>query len=573
MMDASKLVKMRTGPGALEVCLLMAAVCPGSFSQTQTAQPPAAQPKPETAMEKAVDEFKILTRNMGLRADSPRSARKQASVLTQFHGRLYENWRNDILDAVPHEIVQRGDQKSLLRRNQFGFNVSGPLVIPKLYNGGRRTFFSLSYEAVRERISRSFLNTIPTDGERTGDFSRTVSPSGDALPIYDPATTRLNPNFDPAQPVSVSNLQYIRDPFPGNRIGATQIDPVAAKAVPFYPGPNAAVGPFDQNNYFIVSPEANTANGFIAKLDHSITDSHRLTASLNSSNGLNDAANYFNTIAEPGAPNVNFTSRSLGLDYIYTISANTLNTFSVGASSSVRSTSPSQQGDFAAQLGLTGISGPSFPVFSFSPYLHMGSGSPISKTANNTYSWSDTFSTRRGKHAIRLIGQYVRYQINVYAPGSISGSFSFDSGMTSLPGINDTGHGFASFLLGMPIYAQETLTLSPSYYRNQYGLAAIREQYEVRSDLTLSVGLDLMITTPRVEKYNRQSTVDLSTINPENGLPGAMIVAGENGVGRAFQPVYCKLQPSASFKWNPLGDVNWVVRGAFSRSYSGYPIY
>lgn len=524
-------------------------------------------------MEKAVDEFKIQTRNMGLRADSPRSARKQGRVFSQFHGRLFENWRNDILDAVPHQIVQRGDQKSLLRRNQFGFNVSGPVVIPKIYNGGRRTFFSLSYEGVRERISHSYLQTIPTTGERTGDFSRTVDPAGDLLPIYDPATTRLNPGFDATQPVSLDNLQYFRDPFPGNRMAANRIDPVASKAVPFYPEPNTAVGPFDQNNYFIISPAKNTANGIIAKLDHSITDSHRLSASLNSSNGLNDAANYFSTAADPGSPNVNFTSRSLGVDYIYTISASTLNTIEVGASSTVSRTAPPMEGDYVGELGLRGISAPTFPVFSFSPYLHMGQGNPISKTAHNTFSWTDSFSTRRGKHSIRLIGQYVLYQINVYAAGAIAGSFSFDSGMSSLPGINDTGHGFASFLLGMPIYAQQSITLAPSYYRNEYGLIAMREQYEIRKDLTLHFGLDVMTTTPRVEKYNRQSTVDLSTINPANGRPGAMIVAGENGVGRAFQPVHVKLQPSASFAWNPRGNTKSVVRGAFSRSYSGYPIY
>ncbi len=564
---------MRTGQGAVEICLMAAIVSFGPVLLAQTARTQPAPAKPESPMEQAVDEFKIQTKNLGLRADSPRSARKQGNVLSQFHGRVFENWRNDVLDAVPHEIVQRGEEKSLLRRNQFGFNVSGPVVIPKLYNGGRKTFFSLSYEGVRERISRSYLRTIPTVGERTGDFSGTVNASGVLLPIYDPATTRPNPDYDASQPVSISNVEYLRDPFPGNRIASGRIDPVAAKAAPFYPEPNAAVGPFNQNNYFVISPEANIANGIIAKVDHSVTDNHRLSVSLNSSNGLNDAANYFNTAADPGASNVIFTNRSLSLDYVYTLSASTLNTFSASASSSVSRATPTTEGDYAGELGLKGISAPSFPVFSFSPYLHMGPSNPISKTAHNSFAWTDSFSTRHGKHSIRLIGQYVNYQINVYSPGAIAGSFTFGSGLTSLPGINDTGHAFATFLLGMPVYAQESLTASPSYYRNEYGLIAVREQYEFRKNLTLNIGLDLMVTTPRVEKYDRQSTVDLSTINPANGLPGAMIVAGQGGVGRAFQPVQCKLQPSASFAWNPGGNPKMVVRAGFSRSYSGYPIY
>ena len=524
-------------------------------------------------MERAVDEFKIQTRTLGLRADSPKSARKKQNVLTQFHGRVFENWRNDVLDAVPHEVAQRGEAKNLLRRNQFGFNVSGPVFIPKLYNGGRKTFFSLSYEGVRERISRSYLRTVATAGERTGDFSGTVNNSGDPLPIYDPATTHLNPLFDSTKAVSVDNLQYIRDPFPNNRISTNRIDPVAAKALTYYPGPNATVGPFDRNNYFVLSPEANTANGIIAKVDHTVSDKHRLSVSLNSSNGLNDAANYFPTAADPASSNVTSTSRSLNLDYVYTISASTINTFSAGASSSVGQATPASEGNYAAQLGLNGIHANGFPVFSFSSYIHMGQGSPVSKTANNSYAWTDVFSTRKGKHSVRLIGQYIRYQINVYAPGSVAGSFSFDSGLTSLPGINDTGHSFASYLLGMPSAASISLTGSPSYYRNEYGLVALRESYEVRKNLTVSIALDLMVTTPRVEKYNRQSTVDLSTLNPANGLPGALIVAGQNGVGRTFQPVYTKLQPSGSFAWNPGGNTKTVVRGNFGRSYSGYPIY
>ncbi|MCX6621987.1 MAG: hypothetical protein NTY38_13130 [Acidobacteria bacterium] len=520
-----------------------------------------------------MDEFKIQTRSLGLRADSPKSAHKKGGVLAQFHGRLYENWRNDVLDAIPHEIVQRGGEKSILRRNQFGFNVSGPVVIPKLYNGGRRTFFSLSYEGVRERISRSYLRTIPTVGERTGDFSGTVNASGVLLPIFDPATTRRNPAFNPSAAVAVDNLEYLRDPFPGNRIASNRLDPVAAKAISYYPGPNATVGPFNRNNFFIVSPEGNAANGIIAKVDHSVSDKHRLSVSLSSSNGLHDAANYFQTAADPGASNVNYSNRSLNLDYVFTFSANTLNTLSVGASSSVSSAVPAKPADYAAELGLKGIHAPSFPVFSFAPYLHMGQSGPTSKTASNSLAFTDVFSTRHGKHSIRLIGQFILYQINAYAPGSIAGAFSFDSGLTSLPGINDTGHSFASFLLGMPSYASTSLTASPSYYRNRYGLISVRESYEVRKNLTLSISLDLMFTTPRVEKYDRQSTVDLTAINPENGLPGAMIVAGRDGVGRSFQPMFCKLQPSGSFAWNPGGNTKMVVRGAFSRSYSGYPIY
>ena len=170
----------------------------------------------QTEMDRAVEEFKLQTQNLGLGPDSPsklNGGRKPA-----WHGRVFENFRNDFLDAVPHEIRQRGSDKSLLRRNQFGFNIAGPVLIPGLLHGDRNTFFSVSYEGVREHISRTYLRTIPTAPERTGDYSSVVDPAGDILLIFDPATTRVNPSYHPSQPVSESNLQYAREPFAENRI-------------------------------------------------------------------------------------------------------------------------------------------------------------------------------------------------------------------------------------------------------------------------------------------------------------------------------------------------------------------
>ncbi len=191
-----------------------------------TAGPELAQQKSQPAeIQRAVEEFRTLTREMGLRPESRRPKRGNGGARPQWHGRIFENLRNDLLDAVPHEIRQRGSTKSLLRRNQFGFNVAGPVVIPKLYNGNGVTYFSLTFEGVRERVSRSLLSTVPTPAERTGDYSAVVDSSGVVLPIYDPRTTRINPAFDPSRAVSTDNLQYLRDRFPGSRDRPELADP------------------------------------------------------------------------------------------------------------------------------------------------------------------------------------------------------------------------------------------------------------------------------------------------------------------------------------------------------------
>src|SRR5581483_11876546 len=174
-------------------------VCLCALTHLLSAQEPTAE------MTAAIDEFKTLTRSLGIRSDSPRKASGRRPLL-DWHGRLFENFRNDALDAVPHEIRQNGGDKGLLRRNQFGFNIAGPLVIPHVITSRGNTFFSLSYKSVRERISRTYLQTIPTTAQRTGDYSNVVDAAGAVLPIYDPATTRPNPAYDPSQPVSTANL-------------------------------------------------------------------------------------------------------------------------------------------------------------------------------------------------------------------------------------------------------------------------------------------------------------------------------------------------------------------------------
>ncbi len=370
---------------------------------------------------------------------------------------MFENFRNDALDAIPHEIRQNGGNKDLLRRNQFGFNVAGPVVIPRLIRG-RNTYFSISYEGVREKIDRTYLQTIPTMAQRTGDYSDVVDAAGNVLPIYDPATTAPNPAYNPSQPVSTSNLQYLREPFPGNRIPANRLDPVSQKAVQYYPLPNTDIGPFFQNNYFIDAPETNTANGGIAKIDQSVHERHRVTLELAFSNGTLGAARWFPTVANPGPANRQFQTRRGSFQHIFTASGRTVNTFSFEASSNLSdSGDPQDQNNYASGLGLSGIPGNGFPLMQLESYLSMGQAYPFSHNARNVFTLTDGLSTKRGKHTFSLSARYAFQQVNSFSPQYPAGVLSFSEGLTSLPGIVDTGDAFASFLMGMPYFAQETI--------------------------------------------------------------------------------------------------------------------
>jgi hypothetical protein len=531
----------------------------GLFAVLSTLAEDQKVPPPQASeMDRAIQEFKVQTAQMGVRSDSPVSARTRSAARQPWHGRLFENLRNDLLDAVPHEIAQRGESKSLLRRNQFGFNVTGPVMIPWLLKPRSSTYFSLSYEGVRERISRTTLTTIPTLGERAGDFSSTVDQSGDQLPIFDPATTRENSSFNPSQAVSTENLQYLRDAFPQNRIPVSRLDRTALAAASLYPAPNASAGPFFQNNYFINSPETNVANGVIGKVDHTISDRNRLSFEFNYSNGLLGASRWFDNVGNPGPPDTQSSTRRGSIQWDFTASPQVVNSFSIDASSESYD---------------TGSAANTFPVYGFAEYLGLGRGSQYTVNVRNNFAFADAISIRKGKHSLRLAAQTTLQQVKSYWPRYPDGSFSFSTGLTSLPGIVNTGHSFASFLLGLPGYAERSITTSPSYFSRTATSFTIRDSYELRKNLTVAVAANVIVRTPRVEKYNRQSTIDLNAINPANDLPGALVAAGVNGISRGFRPVVLRLDPSASLSWTPESAGKITVRAAYSLSHGPIPIY
>lgn len=511
------------------------------------------------SLDRAAEEFKVLTRDWGMRPESPPATKLQLRRKLLWHGRVYENFRNDILDAIPHEVIQNRQSKSPLRRNQFGFNVAGPVLIPHLITNPNNTFFMLSYEGVREHITRASLHTVPTVAQRAGDFSQTVDQAGNLLPIYDPTTTVPNPAYDPSLPVSTSNLQYLRSRFPGNRIPPERLATGIQQALSLYPLPNTDIGPFFQNNYFVNAPETDTADGIIAKVDRQFGDRHRVTSNTVISTGFLGPAKYFPNFASPTAPDRNFSTWRTELDYVFTPNPNTVNSASFGVSSDLV-----QAGD--------GAQSP-FPRYQLENYLSMGTGYPNSRNARNTFTLRDSVSSRKGKHSLRLELEADFHQVNSFNPHYPSGYFEFSTGITSLPGIINTGDPFASFLLALPQYGERTITTSPSYFRGTYQSIAAGDKYELSKDLTVDIGLDLSRRTPRVEKYNRLSTVDPSAIDPSSGLRGALVFAGLGGIPRGLRPANIDLDPSIGLAWNPRGNARTVVRASYSRYHGQIPIY
>lgn len=546
-------------------------VSTSQVNQKPTPTPTPAPKRPPTELQKAVQEFRVQATQLSSGGGKARGGGRQNSL----NGRIYEYLRNDLFDAVPHEVRQRGGTKSLLRRNQYGFNVNGPVRLPRVYDGRGRTFFSLSYEATRERIAQSALFTVPTMKQRLGDFSDLVDTAGRPVKIYDPATTRPNPAYNPSQPVTVDNLQYLREAFPNNFIPASRMDAVSRALLSMYPQPNASVGPYLQNNYWVNSPFENRAGGYIAKFDHSHAEKHQLSVNVSTSNGRRKSPEFFPGPANSGLPSYDYENRSATVSDNYTASPQMVWNFRLSAAQSRTSSQDGDAGgpDYPRQIGLRGVFGKSFPRFAFGNYLAIGPRTTaIFRESNYNYTGVANVSLNRKAHTVKLAALAQRRFVNSLSPYAPAGFFIFGNGLTGLPGIANTGNAFASFLLGTANRAEESVVLHPSYFRKNAGSFAVNDEYRVRPGLTASVNLNLEVTGPRTEKYNRQSTVSFDRINPANGRPGALIFAGRDGVGSALQPTTVRLSPTFGLAINPWNDRKTVVRMSYSLSYQEYPL-
>jgi hypothetical protein len=260
----------------------------------------------------ATQEFKILTNSMS--AEFGRTGGGVVSVVTRsgsndFHGNLFEFVRNDNFNANEFFSNKAGRDRATLAWNQFGGSVGGPVV-------KNRLFFFGNYEAFRERRVTQQIQTSATKLQRSGDFSETRTQTGALIGIYDPFSTRVNPD---------SPSTYIRTPFPGNRIPQSMMSPIAVKALSYYPEPNLPGLPVTQaQNLFLQASGPIDRNTVTAKVDFNINPSRRLSGRYSWDNLDWQFPRLYGTPAEPDGRAVLIPRNSVSLNYTDALTASLL---------------------------------------------------------------------------------------------------------------------------------------------------------------------------------------------------------------------------------------------------------
>jgi hypothetical protein len=539
----------------------------------------------------SVREFKALTgvysaefgRGAGVVSVSTKSGGND------LHMTLFEFLRNHKLDArnyFQRKIVNdREVPKPVYRRNQYGAAFSGPVVLPKVYNGRNRTFFFADYYGARETRGLTFVNTVPTAATRRGDFSDYRNASGALIPIYDPYTTRENPAFDPSRPVSASNPQFLRTQFTGNVIPQERISAVGGNIAGIYPLPNR---PGNFNNFEIDVPRTIDDDGFNTRIDHQIGPGDslfvrysyqyfRLDAPQGQANCClptpADAASRFDLgpyVA--GIQNTRLRTSGLAVNETHVFRPNLVNEFRGGYARTIPRTVQSDFGHAAAEsLGIRGInltdntSGiPNINVQEFTG-LSGGPGFLPANPRETHWQLEDGMSWTVDRHTLKFGYRYIRRMVSPFTgpPGGAAtrGNLTFNSNFTNDPVTNSGGAGLATLLIGHLTAGQRGFLRDVYYTTNTDHGAYFQDDWRVSRRLTVNLGLRYDVWTPDVEIRDRLANFDQENLR--------LVYAGIDGVSRTAgkKTDFNNFGPRAGFAWDITGDGKTVMRGGFGLSY------
>jgi Carboxypeptidase regulatory-like domain/TonB dependent receptor len=466
------------------------------------------------------------------------------------------------------------------RLDDYGFFLSGPVWIPKVYNGKEKTFFMFTMQRYNEKVPSSIVTSVPTALERQGDFSQS------GITVYDPLTTRPDPN-NPGK--------FIRDPFPGNKIPANRLSAVGLALVKLLPEANTGANGARFNN-FILSPalDADKFHSYVARVDQDFGARERMyfRYANNKREQFSSPANGITGIGVDAQDPLVRENHGAVIDSVTTLSPTmilnlrTSYTRYVQAAYRTRST-PFDATEFGFPASFSEARPTSIvPRVEFEQYTYIGPRNP-SQNVTNTLSFQGSVSWLTGKHAYKIGAEMRDIRVNQRG-ASFSwggGRFTFDRGFTRKdPQTGDatSGSAIASLLLGYPNGGQLD-NLTPVSYRWGYYAVYVQDDFKLSQKLSLNLGLRYDYEGAPTERYNRQNRgfgfdqtspladsikgrAGISECPACTNLRGGLLFAGVGGQpDAAFNQDRNNIQPRVGFAYRL--DEKTVLRGGYGLYY------
>lgn len=469
----------------------------------------------------AIQEFKFMNGNNSAEFGHSTGAILNAitySGTNQFHGHVWEYFQNDYMNANDYFNKLNKTKKPMLRHNEFGGLIGGPVMLPH-YNGKNRTFFFFDFQRTLQTSPTQYTSTVPTKTMQQSNFTDmqdllalSSSTHNDALgrkfrygTIFDPATTRVIPSngIDPVTGLTGKAGSFVRDPFYNctasgcalndgmagntttdyttavqlallNVLPTSRTDPNAVALLQLLPMPNTNSPNILQNNWFTSPPKGFNGNQYDARIDEKISDKDSVWLTYSHVNPIATATTTFPGPAE-GALQVNYATTNPSYmvvsSWTHLFSPNLINEFRFGVNNNYQTRIDPYANvlHLPEKYGIPGI--PQITGNGGLPVIHTGVISdygghrfaPTIQTAR-VFDFQDNFTRIFGKHEFKFGGQFDRMMANIIQPAYPKGWFQWNGGYTDIPNASSGDTGMADMLL-TPIPAN-------SYYAGAGGISS-----------------------------------------------------------------------------------------------------
>ncbi|MCP4247234.1 MAG: TonB-dependent receptor, partial [bacterium] len=400
-------------------------------------------------------------------------------------------------------------------------------------------FFFFNYEGGRRRDGVTFSSDdVPHVPEVTGDFSNR------SAAVKDPRTG---------------------DPFPGNIISSARIDPLGQAFANMYPAPNQPgdLSKAPANNFVNSTSNILTQDYYTGKVDYNLGDNDRVYGRFMwSRNPQVRSAVFPDDFADPRAGTSDNKHTNVTGSWIHHFSPSLIQDVRVNWGRRLHiNRSAGRFSGKNGELGIPGVNPEAFARVAVNGLTTLGSGNHERvQTPIETWQFADTFTWIKGGHQIRFGGEW-RFAMNKDDFNqSTGGRFNF--------GNRATGVGLAELLLGH-VGSGQLVDADILLTRTDYYGMFIQDDWRVRSNLTVNLGLRWEIDTPRWEREdNRQSSFDRTQTNPVCDCLGVVTFSGRNGRSRyAHDFDLNNFGPRIGLAWRPAPG--WVVRSGYGINYNG----